>query len=338
VLRIHFTGEDLTRVRVATAPDPLWEVLLSLHLLPTRVGALVFGRWRERIRPGLDGSVRLLMRLAPPYGYSPDFLTPGTGADDLDAGLDRLLSMPRRRIRAELNLLLGSRPPAVWMRRLADADPAALRQLGAAVESYYRQGLAPFWNQVRGHVDADRVARVRALLTGGSEQLLSNLHPKIRWQSPVLQVTYPVDRDIHLDGRGLLLMPSFFCWDYPVTLADPRLPPVLVYPVDHELGWAVEAADEHATGRTRRLAALLGRTRAAVLETTVDGLTTSALARRLRISPASASEHLSTLRDAGLTVARRHRNTVQHTVTPLGLALLDGGGGTVPAPGSQPDR
>ncbi len=33
VLRIHFTPRDLARVTVATHPAPLWEVLLSLHVL-----------------------------------------------------------------------------------------------------------------------------------------------------------------------------------------------------------------------------------------------------------------------------------------------------------------
>ena len=32
-LRLHFTAEDLLRTRVLTAPDPMWEIVLSLHHL-----------------------------------------------------------------------------------------------------------------------------------------------------------------------------------------------------------------------------------------------------------------------------------------------------------------
>jgi DNA-binding transcriptional ArsR family regulator len=43
----------------------------------------------------------------------------------------------------------------------------------------------------------------------------------------------------------------------------------------------------------------------------------------LGISPAAASQHASVLRNAGLLVTRRDRNTVLHTLTPLGSAMLE---------------
>ncbi|MGY1503399.1 hypothetical protein ACW4TU_43690 [Streptomyces sp. QTS52] len=35
MLRVHFTAEDLARVRVAAAPDPLWELTGSVQVLAT---------------------------------------------------------------------------------------------------------------------------------------------------------------------------------------------------------------------------------------------------------------------------------------------------------------
>ncbi|MYT03316.1 MULTISPECIES: helix-turn-helix domain-containing protein, partial [Streptomyces] len=52
-------------------------------------------------------------------------------------------------------------------------------------------------------------------------------------------------------------------------------------------------------------------------------------ARRLGISPASVSEHTTVLRDAGLIQSLRVRNTMRHTLTPLGAELL---GRTAPPP------
>jgi DNA-binding transcriptional ArsR family regulator len=47
------------------------------------------------------------------------------------------------------------------------------------------------------------------------------------------------------------------------------------------------------------------------------------VARRLNISPAAASQHTTVLRNAGLLVSHRDRNTVLHTLTPLGRAMLN---------------
>ncbi|MFD1271279.1 hypothetical protein ACFQ51_02890 [Streptomyces kaempferi] len=57
--------------------------------------------------------------------------------------------------------------------------------------------------------------RSRALLDGGTQALLEGLRPMARWNAPVLEVNYPVERDLYLDGRGLLLVPSYFCWRLP---------------------------------------------------------------------------------------------------------------------------
>ncbi|WP_133853457.1 helix-turn-helix domain-containing protein [Labedaea rhizosphaerae] len=50
--------------------------------------------------------------------------------------------------------------------------------------------------------------------------------------------------------------------------------------------------------------------------------TTSELARRLKMAPSSASEHIHVLRDAGLLTSRRLANSVIHSLTPLGHSML----------------
>ncbi|MBN6052427.1 hypothetical protein JYK22_10835, partial [Nonomuraea sp. RK-328] len=80
----------------------------------------------------------------------------------------------------------------------------------------------------------------------------------------VLEVDYPagLDRQIHLRGRGLTVIPSYYHRGNPVALADPVLPPVLVYPLPRRT--TATAAVTAAAG-DEALAALLGRTRAAIL-------------------------------------------------------------------------
>ncbi|WP_052810069.1 ArsR/SmtB family transcription factor [Streptomonospora alba] len=159
----------------------------------------------------------------------------------------------------------------------------------------------------------------------GLRDLPAPLRRSARWHGPVLEVAYPVPRDLVLAGRDLHLVPSYFCHRYPIAFYDPQLPPVLVYPAVHTAVPVAAAVDPR---RRAALEKLLGRTRAAVLAAIADGCTTTELSRCLDISPASASEHATVLRSAGLIRSHRERNTVRHRVTELGLRLLadaDGG-------------
>ncbi|MGP3979889.1 helix-turn-helix domain-containing protein [Streptomyces sp. KR80] len=330
MLRIHFTGLDLARVRIAARPDALWESVLSFHRLRDKQGAAVYGQWRGETRARLNGETRLLATLVPSRGYFPDFLTPPEGVLGLEPAIEALRETPVRRLQRDLSLLgtLRSRPG--WGDSLADGDSTALGRLIGALRSYHRAAVAPYWPHIRARIEADRAARGRALLDGGADQLLASLPTTMRWRPPVLEADYPVDRDLYLGGRGLLLQPSFFCRRTPVTYHDRDLTPVLVYPVQHtaELGPAVPLnatdADVNSLGK------LVGHTRSAVLQTIGNGCTTSELARRVGVSAASASQHASVLREAGLVVTLRHGNAVLHTLTPLGAALLRGGAAAVP--------
>lgn len=320
MLRVHFTCEDLLRTRVAAAPDPLWETVLSANLLATRQGRAVFGAWRAQARAGLRRLPRhqlyLVRTLAPPWGSFPDFLNPAEAAQGLSEGVRAILSTPRRRLAEEMNVLTEA--PS-WLRPLADGEPAALENLGQALHGYFHAALSPYWSAVRAQIEADRAVRAREMLSGGVEALLSSLGPSLRWRPPHLEAEYPLDRELRLDGRGLLLVPSVFCWQAPITLTDPGLPPVLVYPVARTHHWWLP---QQSGAGPRTLGRLIGQGRAAVLQALEDGGTTSEVARRAGVTSATVSEHVRILREAGLTASVRDRNTVLHVPTPLGISLL----------------
>ena len=86
----------------------------------------------------------------------------------------------------------------------------------------------------------------------------------------MLQVLDMNDRDLYLDGRGIELQPSAFCWQVPTKLRDPELKPVLVYPIQHAPGILRQAPMESAP-RSDPLGSLLGSTRAVALKATVSG-------------------------------------------------------------------
>lgn len=320
-LRLHFTPDDLSRVEVARGPDPMWEIVLSATKLADARGSAVFGPWRAQARTRLrrlsKQQTQLVRCLAPPVGDFPDFLTPPQATSDLALGIEVVLSTPARRLRRDLAVL-----PELpgWVRRLAEADRSALAGLGDTLHDYYHAVLAPVWPRLQALVDADRGARSRALLDRGIHGLLNSLRPTLRWSPPVLEADYPVDRDLHLAGRGLLLVPSVFCRRTPVTFIDPDLPPVLVYPVALEPSWWTDPA--HRTPAADALARLLGYSRAAALRVIEDGCTTGEIARRIGVSSPTVSQHTAMLREANLIVSIRRSNTVIHTLTPLGTALL----------------
>lgn len=323
MLRVHFTSEDLARVRVLKEPHPLWEVLLSLHLLQTVQGAVVFGDWRRRARTAPSSLTRMLMALARPKGYSPDFLTPPVDVLDLDTALEALLSTEKSKLRADISLLAADAAVPGWVGGLAGGDVDMLRRLADGIRRYHAAVLAPHWSAIRSDVIASRNRRAELAVSHGLEHMLDTLHPGVRWRGWMLEVPYPVDQDLRLNGRGLTLVPSFFCWQNPITLADPDRTPMLVYPVSRTPDW-VCGGQPGSPPRPRSLAALLGRTRAAVLLTLAERphLNTTELANALGTSPASASQHATVLREAGLVITDRHHGSAMHRLSSLGNDLL----------------
>ncbi|MDT3398316.1 helix-turn-helix domain-containing protein [Streptomyces sp. B1866] len=339
MLRVHFTGDDLAGLRMAARPDALWETVLSFHRLRDKQAESVYGEWRAETRSRLQGETRLLAPLIPARGYFPDFLTPAEGSDGCDAGLEALRATPPARLHAEVSRLAAGRSLPSWVADLGQGAERSVGRLVDALRAYHRAAVAPYWPQMQTRLEADRALRGRALLDGGAAGLLAALPPGMRWRPPVLEADYPVDRDVHLRGRGLLLLPSFFCRRTPVALCDPALPPVLVYPMEHApLGGPPAPHPDRAGGDRDRapgtLGRLVGHTRSAVLQMVGGGCTTSELARRVGVSPASASQHATVLREAGLVHTLRRGSTVLHTLTPLGAALLRGGRPAWPAAGS----
>lgn len=305
----------------------MWEMALSLHQLAKP--GFFFTAWvrltRSRLAVQESGAeIGLLASLVPPIGYFPDFLTPATGGQTagLEAGIDAVLSTGKRRLRTDITLLAaGLARPASWLDELARGHPPALRRLGTALRRYHRDVLAPYASMGDTHIGADRQTRAQHLLDHGSEAFLAHLGPTLRWRPPHLEADYPVDRDLFLNGRGLTVIPSFFAHHWPITLADPELQPVLVYPVARRPLWL---PDDPARPSAAALDELLGPTRAAALRRLDTPHSTTSLAARLNTSPSTASRHTAVLRRAGLVVTERTGTSVLHTRTMLGTALVNG--------------
>lgn len=323
-LRIHFTDADLARTRLKLEPDPMWDVVSSIQVLQHSEGGMTMRPWRRMVRERvsrdneLRAIVEALIAVAPHASYFPDFLTPSPDLPDVAANIDAVLSTPQSRLRKEIGLIdAASAPAATWLDDLARGRVPAMRGLHRALHIYHRELVEPYLPVIEKGLRIECAGAVRRYLVSGPEGLLRGLAPFAHWQPPVLVVGYPVDRDLHLAGRGLVVIPSYFCLFHPVALADPLLPPVLACPLK-PASRLLACGDEDGAP----LDALLGTTRAAILRAVVGGDITTGLARRVGISPATVSHHTGVLRAAGLIATERHENVARHLITPLGLRIL----------------
>jgi DNA-binding transcriptional ArsR family regulator len=191
-----------------------------------------------------------------------------------------------------------------------------VRRLADTLEAYWRRALEPVWSRLRAFLDADLAHRVRRLGEGGVVALFADLHPGVTWAGDHLDVVSDRNATIELAGRGLVLVPSVFQWARPATIDLPPWQPTLIYPAR-----GIATLWDEGRHAPDGLVRLLGATRAAVLSDLGAPRSTTELAGRLGISPAGASHHLTTLRDAGLVVARREGRTVLYVRTSAGDAL-----------------
>lgn len=318
--QVWLSVDDLTRTYVQASRGIWIEAVFGVHALRYREGDSLFAGWRRqaygRVGSVMDHLVELWPRPSV-SGHRPGLLTESDHPEEIDA----------------LRFAPG------WS-DLADRARAEL--VIEALHTYTKLAVEPYWDAVQAVLEGARARLVRISGEAGVEALLSSLHPAIRWRPPWLEIGEPAtggdidgrtadvrsgpdaSGEERLDGRGLEIVPSFFCPPgYPlVRWADREdAPDVLFVPAARglRLGQVVVA---DGAGR-RALGLLVGQTRASVLRVVSDGAcTTSELARRSGISVSAASQHARVLREAGLIRSERHRSAVIHTLTPLGAQLV----------------
>jgi DNA-binding transcriptional ArsR family regulator len=242
----------------------------------------------------------------------------------IEQGVRALLDVPREHLLVEMEWIDRRHrlSPLAW----AMAEAGGRPELAEATQVAYQELIQPFWPRIRASLHAEQAARRRTLAAQGPGALLASLQgPLIRWRPPVLEILRPGQVEMELAGRGIALVPSVFVGRAPSLHENPNDEdemPRLILPAEDArsaLLWAPSRS------RGPALAALVGRNRAAVLQSIADGCTTTELARRVGISLAAASQHASVLRGAGLIATRRQGSAVLHVLTPLGAELLQAG-------------
>ncbi|MCX5406394.1 winged helix-turn-helix domain-containing protein [Streptomyces sp. NBC_00335] len=324
---LNFSAADLAQTRFAVSP--MWEVVTSFRLLKDEADPPLHRRWAAQVRPRLlsAGLHRgWLAALIPGDGYLADFLnpTPAGPFPDLAAELAAIRAASPDNVRSDLATLAaksrsGGRPVAPRLRLLHEEPEAVLGKVTAEIEAYWELALAPYWPRIRQLLEADVFHRARQVAEHGSAHVLNELHDTVSWDAGTLRM---VRRQCALtreqDGSGLLLVPSAFAWPRVLTRSVPGEPPQLAYPA-RGIGTLWEP---RATKATDAVAAVLGRSRTALLAELDTPASTTQLAAHTGLSAAAVSQHLTALRDAGLVTGHRAGRSVLYARTAVADALL----------------
>lgn len=321
---LRFGPADLARCRFAVSPA--FETLSAIRVATGPQGPGHHRRWLESVRPRLAGlDLRPITLLQPRRGVTPDFLAPPPAGPHVEFAdeLARIAATPAAVVRTEIEQSLRATPGAAATetgRLLLGDPPEVLSLLTQLIRAAWQTLVQPAWPRVRALLEADIAHQSRHLTEGGLDRLFADLHPTLRWHSESSTLTRERGDDEHhdLDGRGLLLLPSAFKADQVVVVTAPPWQPTVVYPARGLGGlWhPARGTPDAALGK------LLGRTRAALLTDLDEPATTTWLAHRHALSPATISEHLTTLRDTGMITGERHRHEIRYRRTELGSAVV----------------
>jgi DNA-binding transcriptional ArsR family regulator len=321
MITYEFGIDDVAAMRFAVSP--VHELVTSLVALRDMETAALHRPWLQSLSGRIDGAaLRPLVALVPTRGYTPDFLTPPPAGRSGEIGeeLARIAATPLDQVVLDINhaaeqMGYDDSLTGPWLR-----DPAAaLARALATMGDFWEVALAGRWGRIRALLEDDIAHRATALATGGLAATLGNLHPTARWCGDRLEVDTRHDELCVLGGRGLVLMPSAFRCRRAAAINDPPWQPTVIYPARGLATlWAPRAdAGPEALGR------VVGAARARLLVALDAPCSATELGRRTGMSPASVSEHLTALRDAGLATSRREGRYVVHERTERATRLLD---------------
>lgn len=332
-MQITLDLNDLTNIRL-TAPGPMLETVLAAWMLQARPPEAVHRNhinWRKSVAPKVSqvSEVRRLLELQrPPYTLI-DLCLPTVGAVDWQEGVERVSALGPDYYRLELAMIaeatkaiaalgLPTHQIPRWTEQLAEQDGRPRERLIVGLQRLHAVGLIDRSAADTATALAFIDRRLRDLASGGINQMMDNLHPRIRWHPPVISVDEPgapTDIPSPAGGRGLIIAPSVFAtqvhYFFDGAAASPSL---LVVPLQDTSQSPV--AGHHQLGE------LLGRKRAAILlQLATRATCTSDLAGRCAITAGAVSEHTRILRESGLITTDRGRQSI-HTITPAGAALI----------------
>ena len=278
--------------------------------------------WIESVRGRLgDLDLLPLLALQPVDSYAPDFITPPPDSPlpSIADELDRIRSTPPAQVRKELAILerhQGGRLHPV-LEPLRTNPRRGLAKLVDAMAAYWERAIAPSWPRILALLSADLRYRATQLMERGPQGLLNEINPGVRLEGDWLQVDQNWQGSVELDGRGLLLVPAVFISRVWTIIDVEPWQPTLIYPARGvALLWQTE---QHTPPE---LEALIGKTRAQILQALDAPRSTTELAAMLGQTAGGISQHLKVLAGSHLVASEREGRVVLYARTERADTLL----------------
>jgi hypothetical protein len=320
VIRINLDLNTLGRFRITYSP--LWELSLSIRVLVHDPHHRLHTPWLSWVMPRIDPDLLELLRgLAPGPRSIPDFLTPvpQTRPRSIRSELASLAETDLAQAREELEAEWDGRVPEPVAGILCDKEDG-MRRITMALETYWRQAIAPVWPGLRTVLTADVAYRADLLAANGLHSLLNRIHPTMAFDGQALTIDRPYEFARDAGPDGVVLVPCVFGWPYVLVVAKEIYPVTVSYaPRGAGMIWQ----ERKHTG-DHPIADLVGRGRAAILTVLEMPMGTTQLAEHTEMSLPAVSQHLAVLRRTGLVTSRRVGRAILNSRTSLGDALIDG--------------
>lgn len=323
MIRIRLDEWTLARTRIAVSP--LGELVSGLYLLVRTQGQVPwpYTEWARHAREVLRTmpEVALYAELHGPAHARPvpDLFTPipPSASPSISDELAALRRTPRTLVEEQFGKHYPEGVPDYLTPFLADPS-AAFGRLADALAVYWERTMARHWPAMRTALEEEMLLRARALAEEGPDALLADLRGRVRWEPPVLSLVKQVESTFDTAGRRLLLVPQIFAQDVLMCSTDHPEITMISYQARGVAVLARQSRPRPGDG----LAILIGAGRAAVLRALVEPATTVGLATTLGLAPSTVSEHLATLRAAGVVHRHRSGRRVLYGLEPAGAALL----------------
>ncbi|MBM7772065.1 DNA-binding transcriptional ArsR family regulator [Actinokineospora baliensis] len=304
MITAHLDAAVLNKVRLATSPAA--EAMAWLFLTVNDHQHPIFGKPGAAARFAMrDPDVRLVASTLPSNAnYKMDLLAPLPPLVPPDRVWPTQLEvMAETSVEDAASQVAQLDAPPKEVIAAAEAGTLASR-FANGMSKFWSTAMADSWPGLKERLDADIAARARIMATEGIGSLLTSLHGDITWDGDTLRIATPWEQD----GRpsDLTVTPVALTWPrFYIQLGDTENA-VLYYPPP-TLG--------SANTDPAAMAKLLGQTRAALLRDLEAPCTTTDLARRHGLAPATVSYHLSVLHSSGLISKSRAKRTVLYQRT-----------------------
>lgn len=326
MLRVDLSVGDLAETHFAISP--LFETVAALRALRDPGRHAFHLPWVRWARSELERQPLALPRLWPLLvkpPRQPEVLLPAprTRLPSLSEELERLQDSSAAQIRASLARTFGGSPPDP-AQSLAARPRRELRLLAREIAAAFERVLAPHWPRIQALLEADIVHRARALAESGAARMFADLHPRLSWRGDHLVLLDHTPgsvgpmRTVTLAPGGLMLLPSVFIWPELYIKSRTATRTTVRYPV-RGIGVLWDDGPGRPAGR---LARLLGQRRAELIDLLQSPQGTNDLARRLGVTDAAISQHLTILRAAGLVTTTQLGRNRLHATSQLGQELL----------------